>query len=234
MIRPLTVQEAVLRLLLACLFSGIIGLEREYNSRPAGIRTHLMVCIGATIMSLIQVSVIGEVWNIAQTNPIAVDTVRTDPVRLICQVITGVGFLGAGTIVTTKSSVRGLTTAASIWATAGLGLAIGMGYYIIATAGFVFMAFVLVLFKRVIRLPARKQIEIQYEHRIETRDFIIQYFESHSIQVEQADFSVNVLGDHRVYTNNYVIDLPKGITYSQIADDLCECKNIKKIALLNI
>jgi len=95
------------------------------------------------------------------------------------------------------------------------------------------MALVLILFKK-IRFPIRNQIEIRYEHRVETRDFIVQYFEEHNIKVGLSNFSVYVHDDHRVYTNTYYIDLPRGVTYPQIADDLCENKNIRQITLLNI
>jgi len=114
----LNIFSTALRLILAAIFGGIIGLERGANKHPAGFRTHILVCIGATLAML--------------TNQFIVETmaIGSDPARLGAQVITGVGFLGVGTIfVTGKSKIKGLTTAAGLWASACLGLALGIGFY---------------------------------------------------------------------------------------------------------
>ncbi|MDO4545192.1 MAG: MgtC/SapB family protein [Bacillota bacterium] len=106
-----------LRLLLAMIFSGIIGLERGANRHPAGFRTHILVCVGAALVMM--------------TNQYLVELFGSgDPARLGAQVITGVGFLGVGTIlVTGRHKIKGLTTAAGLWASACLGLALGIGFY---------------------------------------------------------------------------------------------------------
>lgn len=107
-----------LRLLLAGIFGGIIGLERGASRHPAGFRTHILVCLGATLAMLTNQFII-EVMG-----------VFSDPARMGAQVITGVGFLGVGTIfVTGRSKIKGLTTAAGLWASACLGLALGIGFY---------------------------------------------------------------------------------------------------------
>src|SRR5699024_4367949 len=122
-------QTISIRLLISIVMSGIIGYEREYHSRPAGVRTHMMVCIGATIIAMIQEQVSLDAINFAIENPEISSVVRYDKTRIIAQVVSGVGFLGAGTIMVQKRSVYGLTTAATIWAVAALGIAIGLGYY---------------------------------------------------------------------------------------------------------
>ena len=105
------------RLLLAVILSGIIGLERGANRHPAGFRTHILVCVGAALAMMTN-QYITEVFG------------STDPARLGAQVITGVGFLGVGTIlITGKNKIKGLTTAAGLWASACLGLALGIGFY---------------------------------------------------------------------------------------------------------
>jgi putative Mg2+ transporter-C (MgtC) family protein len=114
----LNIFSTTLRLVLAAVFGGVIGLERGANKHPAGFRTHILVCVGATLAML--------------TNQFIVETmaIGSDPARLGAQVITGVGFLGVGTIfVTGKSKIKGLTTAAGLWASACLGLALGIGFY---------------------------------------------------------------------------------------------------------
>lgn len=113
----INIVSVSVRLVLAVIFGGIIGLERGANNHAAGFRTHILVCVGAAL-----VMVTNE--YICQFNELA------DPARLGAQVITGVGFLGAGTImVTGRNKVKGLTTAAGLWASACLGLAIGIGFY---------------------------------------------------------------------------------------------------------
>ena len=230
----LSTPGIVLRLCMATIFAGIIGIEREVNSRPAGIRTHILVCVGAAIVAMIQLRIMETVLVLAREEPTLAGVIRADPARLICQVISGVGFLGAGTIVITKNAIRGLTTAASLWATAGLGLAIGMGYYALAVSGCLVIFLVLTILKRIIHIHVLKKIRIKYIHREETREFILRYFQEHHIYVRDSDFNVDASGENRIYTSNYTVDIPNGLTYTQMADDLCENSNIQHISLINM
>lgn len=113
--------EIVLRLLLAALLGGAIGMEREVNNRPAGLRTHVLVTLGSTLVMLVSI----DGFYVAGS-----DVPFGDPFRLAAQVVSGIGFLGAGTIMRTGNNINGLTTAASLWVSAGIGLAIGTGYYL--------------------------------------------------------------------------------------------------------
>ena len=119
--------QIALRLGCAMLIGIVIGLEREFTHRPAGLRTHILVALGACVAS-----VMGEMIFMNMT-------ANADPARLSAQVITGVGFLGAGTIMKEGASVKGLTTAASVWAVACLGIAAGFGYYALALLGMLFI-----------------------------------------------------------------------------------------------
>ena len=140
----------LLRLFLALVFSGLIGYEREVSDSNAGLKTHILVAIGATLIALMQVEITDYVREIALVNPKGPHSVTSDASRLISQVVSGIGFLGAGTIIVTKNYVSGLTTAASIWTVAGIGLALGMGFYPIAIFGFLFVILTLFIFKRFI------------------------------------------------------------------------------------
>ncbi len=131
--------EIVKRLLCAMLIGGIIGVEREYAHRPAGMRTDMMVCVGACAVMITSQQIFAQ-YNVYGATP--------DPARLGAQVISGVGFLGAGTILHEGLSVRGLTTAASLWVVACLGLAAGGGYYVVALTGAVCIFLTLTVFKR--------------------------------------------------------------------------------------
>lgn len=113
--------DLTIRLLLSALLGGLIGLEREWNNHAAGFRTHILVCLGATSIMLLSIYGFEEFVN--ELN------VRIDPARLAAQVISGIGFLGAGAIMRNGSTVSGLTTAASIWVVAAIGLSVGAGFY---------------------------------------------------------------------------------------------------------
>lgn len=129
--------SVIVRILLAALAGGLIGAERGLHGREAGMRTHMLVCMGAaltTLLGVYNVEVLGVTW--------------ADPLRVGAQVISGVGFIGAGTIMFKKGSsqIRGLTTAAGLWATAVIGLAIGIGFYLgaLITTAAVLCAFIMV------------------------------------------------------------------------------------------
>ncbi|QOS81077.1 MgtC/SapB family protein [Paenibacillus sp. JNUCC31] len=111
----------LLRLLLAMLLGGLVGLERERSNHAAGLRTHILVCLGSALIMMLSIYGFKDFAN--ELN------VRIDPARLATAVITGVGFLGAGTILFTGKSITGLTTAASIWVVAAIGLAAGAGFF---------------------------------------------------------------------------------------------------------
>ncbi|HUS88808.1 MAG TPA: MgtC/SapB family protein [Desulfosporosinus sp.] len=110
--------EIALRLFLACVFGGIVGFERERNDSPAGFRTHILVSLGSALVMVL------SMYGFNDFN-----SVNKDPARLAAQVVSGIGFLGAGTILRDKTSIKGLTTAASLWVVAAIGLAAGAGFY---------------------------------------------------------------------------------------------------------
>jgi len=113
--------EMMLRLLISVLFGGAIGYVREIKKKAAGLRTHMLVCMGSTIFTIVSIMIVQD------GGPGA------DASRIAASVVTGIGFIGAGTIFQTGGSVRGLTTAASIWVCAAIGLAVGCGLYEVAT-----------------------------------------------------------------------------------------------------
>jgi len=121
MTEPITTY--IFRLLIALLVGGVVGLEREFKGKPAGIRTNILICVGSCLFMIISIEVARTASGIA------------DPGRIAAQVVTGVGFLCAGTIMRSRFTVSGLTTAATIWVLSALGVAIGAGYTLLAVAG---------------------------------------------------------------------------------------------------
>src|SRR5262249_5306752 len=130
-----------LRILGALLIGGLIGLERSFHGRPAGCRRHALVCVASALLML--VTVYQNQWM----PQVAHDAIRTDPTRMAQGIMTGIGFLGAGVIFKEGLTVRGLTTAASIWITAAIGILIGIGFYFPAILGAVITLAVLAIFR---------------------------------------------------------------------------------------
>lgn len=135
-LREVTYLAVALRIFAAVLVGGILGLERGMKNRPAGLRTYMLVCVGACIVMLTN-QYIYQVFG------------SGDPVRMGAQVVSGIGFLGAGTIIVTRrNQIKGLTTAAGLWSAAGVGLALGVGFYEAALFGTVAVFFVMTLLQR--------------------------------------------------------------------------------------
>jgi len=132
----ITEHEIVLRLVLGALFGGIIGFERQVHGRPAGFRTHMLVCLSLVLLMIVS----ENYYYLALHNP---DYIRIDPSRIAAGSVTGLGFLGAGVIIKSGMSVQGLTTAASIWMVSAIGLAIGSGLYVASVWAFALTLFAL-------------------------------------------------------------------------------------------
>ena len=130
-----------LRLVLSAILGGMIGFEREQGDRPAGLRTHMLVCVGSALFTLV------SIFGFGDNNPVQSTAddmgVRRDSARIAAQVVSGIGFLGAGTIIRDGFTIKGLTTAASLWMVSAIGLAIGSGMYFVSIAGTVIALFVL-------------------------------------------------------------------------------------------
>jgi putative Mg2+ transporter-C (MgtC) family protein len=124
----ITFAEELLRIVLAAGLGAAVGLEREVREHEAGLRTHMLVAVGSALFTLVSAYGFSEFF--AQTGPV----VPVDPTRIAAQIVTGIGFLGAGAIIRQGMNVRGLTTAATLWAVAAIGLASGAGYYFGAVA----------------------------------------------------------------------------------------------------
>lgn len=128
--------EIIFKLTLACILGGLIGLERESLNRPAGFRTYTLVCVGSALAMVVSIDMYYQFYK----------TVNADPGRIAAQVVSGIGFLGAGTIMKEGATVRGLTTAAGLWVVACIGLAVGAGMYIPAIVTTALILFVLIYF----------------------------------------------------------------------------------------
>lgn len=151
----------ILRVLLAVALGGALGIEREIDAQPAGFRTHIVLCLGAALFGLISVHAFAPFESVR-----ADSNVQIDVTRVASQVVVGVGFLGGGAILKYGASIRGLTTAASMWVTSAVGLAVGLGYYWAAVAITAATLLSLVGFRRF-----RDHIRRRYGRQTETVNF---------------------------------------------------------------
>ncbi|PKL91653.1 MAG: magnesium transporter MgtC [Candidatus Goldiibacteriota bacterium HGW-Goldbacteria-1] len=132
-------KEMLIRIGVILLLSAVVGIDRELKHKPAGIKTHMLVGLGSTIFTLVSLSMFYMFKDEAQI----------DPGRIAAQIVTGIGFLGAGTIIQSRGTVTGLSTAASLWAVAGIGLATGMGMYLVAGVSTIAIVFIFIITNRI-------------------------------------------------------------------------------------
>lgn len=121
--------EAVVKLFLAGILGGLVGLEREVRGREAGFRTNILVCVGSALVMLVSTRFAYEEWPRANQ-----EVLNVDPARIAYGIMTGIGFLGAGAIIKQETGIRGLTTAAGLWCVAAIGMAAGFGLYVLSAA----------------------------------------------------------------------------------------------------
>lgn len=172
----------VIRLLAATFCGGLLGIERERKRRPAGFRTYILVCIGSTLVIMTNL----YIYDLYQTG---------DPTRMAAQVVSGVGFLGVGTIiVTTRNRVRGLTTAAGLWASACMGIAIGAGFYLGAVVGCVIIFFVMTVLhgldERFLSTAKRISLYIEFSGSDDLSAFM-HYLKEREIRTVDLEFAKN-------------------------------------------
>ena len=187
---------ATFRLLVSLLIGGAVGLERRWRLQPAGFRTHILICLGATLLMMLSIY-IPQVYHTG------------DPGRIAAQTITGIGFLGAGAIIKIGSNIRGLTTAASIWLIAAIGMSVGAGLYVISGIASILMLTALIVLerfeKRLIPDYTTKVLTVITERRVITSDSILAILKSYPLTVVNVDI-------HHNLTNN-TTDMNFMITY---------------------
>ena len=222
--------DLLLRIVSAIIIGGIIGFEREKHNRPAGLRTHILVCLGACVMTILESTIAMHMDSLAMSS----EHVTISLGRIAAQVVSGVGFLGAGTIVLSHRRISGLTTAASLWNAACLGLAVGYGFYFLAFVSCFLVLLVLALLSRLIHVKTEKRVEVKFVHRTETMDYINEYFEKNDVVILDLDFHMEVKEEKNLYTNVYQLKLPSHTTYTDIVAHLAEHKNVLGVRTTNL
>jgi putative Mg2+ transporter-C (MgtC) family protein len=206
----------IIRLLVALAVGAAVGLEREFQGKPAGIRTNMLMCIGSCLIMIISLEVARTAGRVA------------DPGRIAAQVVTGVGFLGAGAIIRSRFHVSGLTTAATIWVLSALGLAIGAGYILLAIAGAVFITITLTLIKyiekAIVRMRSSHILQLTLEARRGIIGSIIEEFTALDIASEALD--VKRSGKTWTVTFEYTTNIRK---HGRLVEILSKLEGVESI-----
>ncbi|WP_249872514.1 MgtC/SapB family protein [Oceanobacillus saliphilus] len=216
----------LIRLFVALILSGLIGFEREVNNHSAGFRTHILVGVGSCLMMVL--SLFGFTAFIE-----AYDNIRFDPARIPSYVISGIGFLGAGTIIVYGGTVRGLTTAASIWAVAGIGLVVGAGMYSIAIVTTLIILISLIFLNRIENLFPKSKSSNFIELVVGEKFKIHQAIEI----IEKYDLSVKNVEIFRVESNLRKIyiktDVRDNHNLFEVFEEISRIEYVKNITKLN-
>lgn len=215
------------RLFLASLLGGLIGLEREIHGRPAGFRTHLLVSLGSCLFVATSIEFYRIYGNFSGVGPVGVD-----PARVAAQVVTGIGFLGAGAIIREGSSIRGLTTAACLWIAAAIGLSCGAGLVIVPLVVTTISLATLLLLKRVegaLNRDSYNSIKVWSEDRGGQLDRIEQILNAAKLDVIDLNVEKDV-DAARIYFE-FQVKFSKRGTKSGIVDTLVAIDGIRKVRL---
>ncbi len=222
---PIPTAELLLRLVVTFILSGAIGAEREFNNQPAGLRTHILIGVGASILMILSLSVpFGEGEGAYAGG---------DPGRIAAQVVSGIGFLGGGAILRLGGDIRGLTTAASIWIVAALGLSIGAGLYLVAGVGTVFVLSTLVVLGRLEKRYVPKRILKQLAVHARTENL-----QSSDVKAVLDDFGIKIRTvaiqrsrEKRSTQLRYTIHVPPEVDYDEFYRRIYKLDDVYKIVV---
>ncbi|HWP98625.1 MAG TPA: MgtC/SapB family protein [Syntrophomonadaceae bacterium] len=221
----MSILEILFKLILACILGGLIGLERESLNRPAGLRTYTLVCVGSTLAMLVSLDMYYSFYQ----------TVNADPGRIAAQVISGIGFLGAGTIMREGATVRGLTTAAGLWAVACIGLAVGAGLYIPAVATTALILFVLIYFVKLEDIFSGmrefKGMVLVVEDRPGAVGIVASMLGDLNVLIKDIQLTRLDTGDDLEV--ELLVELPSGMTIDHVIDEVSKSKGLRSIDRLN-
>jgi len=219
----ITWDTALIRILISFIIGAIVGIEREAHNQPAGLRTHILISIGSTIVMLISIY-IPQTFTQFQNG---------DPGRIAAQVISGIGFLGAGAILKFGGNVKGLTTAASIWTMAALGLAVGAGMYGISFVGLLVILFALTIMdvfeKKVFKERSFRKIELLVKKKDLNIELLQKEFHKLDIKVLSTGLERNVHEAHDKVT--FMVGVTKKIDIQKLVEMLGDQPGTVTIAI---
>jgi len=215
------VLDILIPSILALIFGGIIGFQREKAERPAGLRTHALVCLGSTVFTLIS--------YLGFSSMISGDV---DPSRIAAGIVTGIGFIGAGVIFRQGSLIRGVTTAASIWIVASIGMALGVKLYYLAIAvtilGFMTLSILKYIEDKILKLP-NYLVRITTSGNFEDLEKIIELFEKLSVNIKSKKYKFDSENNKKIFSINLCSKDPELST--KIIKELSRFKEIEEVVI---
>jgi len=222
--------ETVIRLLLATVCGGVIGIERGRKHRPAGFRTHMIVCIGAALTMVLSTyisAMFSNVWSVDES------LIKVDVSRLGAQVINGIGFLGAGTIIVTgRQQIKGLTTAAGLWASACMGLAIGAGFYVGALVACILIIITVVLLTKlesfILAHSRNVNMYIEFENMDDVA-LIVSTFKEQDVKVFDVEISKQKSAKNSYPNAIFSLLLPKKKSHDTILTIIAQLDTVRTI-----
>lgn len=214
--------DLLARLLLAAVLGGLIGLEREISGKPAGFRTNLLICVGATLLTELSIGM-ARLADPTQTN--------ADPARIAAQIVSGIGFLGAGTIIQARGSVVGLTTAATLWVVAAIGMAVGARAYVEAVGTTILVIAALIFLGRVEDVLIRRRSERMLQVTVEPDPTRVQELKE---LFERAGFDTRTLEVEKgreAFVASFVTSGPRA-RWDELYAELLRAPGVHKITQL--
>ena len=215
----------LLKLLLAAFLGALVGLEREVHGRPAGFRTHLLVTVGACLMT-----VVSEHFFIKYSAYDRGSALRLDPARVAAQIVTGIGFLGDGVILKDGQTVRGLTTAACLWVAAGIGMAIGVGLYLPGIAVTLLSLLSLLFLKRTERFFKKdryRTVIINAADGSLSRDELVKILDEHGLRM--VDFAMDRDCENGEVRFDLVVVQPENVPGVELANAIAALDQVKRV-----
>lgn len=217
----ITWQVSLVRILISFIMGALVGLEREMNNQPAGLRTHILISIGSTLVMLISIYV-----------PQGADYTG-DPGRIAAQVVSGIGFLGAGAILKFGTDIKGLTTAASIWAMAAVGMAVGAGMYSISIIGVVVILFALTAMnyfeKSLFQERSLRKVEVMVKKRNSSLEAISGLLKEFDVRITSTGFDRNVNdATDKIY---FVVAVKRTLDVQKLADALEHQQGVVSVSI---
>jgi putative Mg2+ transporter-C (MgtC) family protein len=212
------------------LCGGIIGVERGRKNRPAGFRTYILVCVGAALTMILSAYIVAmdSTWR-----AVAENFTKTDFSRFGAQVINGIGFLGAGTIIITgKNQVKGMTTAAGLWASACMGLAIGAGFYIGAVVGCILLLLTITIFGKLEYFITSRSRNITVYLEFDTADNItdiVECIKSQGVRIFDVELMKANQGGTKYPSAILIMRLPKKLTHTGLITEIAKVDSVRMI-----
>lgn len=213
--------QYILRILVACVCGVLIGLERKSRAKEAGIRTHCLVACAAAIMMILSKYAYSDMTG---------EIIKLDPSRVASGVASGVGFLGAGMIFVHKRTITGLTTAAGIWATAGVGMAFGSGMYVIGFSATIIILLVQLLLHTNatwLQRPRIKELRLKCDIEFKMQQYAYSVFDEMNIKVEDVNIRKDVNANSMEY--KFQLEIPSRVSESELLSRFeCDCSLLSR------